>query len=570
MTQKTGEFDATPKKKTLREQADAAPLQRCVAELIDNCIDFWRHSNIISKDKPPLNIWLKIDRDQKAKESPKPINHFSMKWNMDIPKDKIENVLRPGSESIDEEGMIGLWGQGAKIAMHGLAHGWILTTIHKKQKIEVTCPSNWIMDEENWKLPYKESDDNKENSDETVFNITKLHPKKWSETKKDEEYFDEYENITINERISKHISERYGEFGDHGVSIFINDEPIELIPIISPNSLKRNYLWIPGFEPHVDDWGAISLSGDRKLKIQIFVGMHRDPNQYEAGVYLYGNGRRFIGAAKKAPLFKSYSPKDVNIRLHVFIDGHARDIPWGIPEKDGLNDTHPTIRTIANYIKKSYEPYSQIVTLEKNQRYLYTLNGPISTLVKTAGYDGNNATTMEKLLKNLREINSEELQFHYVERFSGRHNKPECLNSQFKDEINGILFKAKTDENYLKFHIKLAKISLLSDLLLDGIKVDDIKVDEHEDEEEQEAEQDETEAELEEEPEKNKDISYTQTTIDDFDSSLNELGNAVGIRNKDILMVKLSKAVKKMAKELTRPGYITRKGQFIKELLDIE
>lgn len=573
---KNGEWDKeweipnSPRKKMLRENADTVAVKQCVAELIDNCIDYWKYKYSKKESRPPLKIWIKLIRDKAVKEEPKPIKQFEIKWNMSIPEERLKDILTLGCESLEEEGIIGLWGLGAKIAMHGLARGWELNTFEGKKEIRVFCPPTWIFEEENWKLRAKKRHNREEEKNESYFLTTKLHPQKWIEEKKDEQFYDETRNILIDEEMREHISTRYTEFGEMGVQIYLNGDPIELISIKNKNSIKRNFLWIPGFEPHIDDWGDIKCPNGRNLRVQIFVGMHRNPSQYEAGVYLYGNDRLFLKAAKKAPLFKSYSPKDVNMRLHVRLYGDSKDIPWGIPEKDGLTETHYVIRDLARFIKQSYEPYSQIVTLKSEERYLYTLEGDVSKLVEKAGYTGKKAENMIKYLTNLRELNERELQLFFERRGKGGKYGVECLQRNFRTHIHQLMKDAKDDENYFNFHMGLVKKVMQRTTLLKGIEFEPEK--EKVEREELKGigiKEEETKGEGKEEGEDEFAKTWKQSTLDDFDSSLDKLGEATNIKNKDILMTKVSGAVRKMARELSKKGYTTAKKKIIEELLDI-
>lgn len=562
-------IEAVPRKKILREKADAVSVKQCIAELVDNCIDYWIFRYRSTKPRPRIEIEMNIERDTSSSREPRPIKSFEMKWNMPIPEDRLEDLVTLGSEPIDQEGIIGLWGQGAKIAMHGLAHGWSLETSDGKKKITIHCPKDWINQETNWNL-YADEERATEKKDLTIFRTDVLHPDKWREEKLDEEYYDENANVITEELIMNHLSSRYRLFGKIGLRLLINGDKIDLIPVTGKKSLVRDYLWMPGFEPHVDDWGSVRLPNGRQIKIKIFVGMHRIANRQEAGVYIYGNNRMFLKAAKGAPIWKSYAPKDVNMRIHVFLEGLSRDIPWGIPEKDGLTDTHFTIPFVARYVRQSAEPYSKIVKLKTEDRALYSLVGDVQKLVEKAGYEGEDAQVMKALMSNLRELNENKLQFYSESRARGARYVTECLRKDFRSEIHHLMDRAKQEDDYLIFHLGLAEKALRNKLLLKGIDRLPPKAEEPKKEKEAPTTPDPPDSSTRKATEVTGPKELTQTTLDNFDSSLDKLGDAIGIQDKNIVASKVTKAVSKMAKRLSKEGYETVEIRMIKRLLDVE
>ena len=69
--------------------------------------------------------------------------------------------------------------------------------------------------------------------------------------------------------------------------------------------------------------------------------------------------------------------------------------------------------------------------------------------------------------------------------------------------------------------------------------------------------------------EKNQTKEYTQTTLNSFNQNLDELGNVLEIDNRDVLLEKITKAIKKMKKELDK-DFITEDARLYKEILELE
>jgi hypothetical protein len=446
-----------PRKKVLRDKADFIAEKICVSELVDNCIDHWTR---IGKNKD-LEVRIRVIREATAVGCIKPITKFEMKWNMSLPYDKIADVLTLGAHADDAGEVIGLWGQGAKIAMHGIARGWTLTTNDTVRTYSVECPADWIFEENNWDLIIEKDKRLPDAKEETIFASMLLHEKKWKEAKKDEEFYDPH-NPDIDTIIRGHLESRYSQYGEikPRLKLFYNDVEIELIDVQTMSRIKRDYLWLPGFQPHVLKGTITRPTRDpsvfRDLKVSIFVGLHRNPSREDAGVYLFGNGRMFLKASKEAPLYKSYSPKDVRIRVFVFLEGSSQDIPWGIPEKDGLNQEHPVVPELARLIKRSVEAYGQIVTMKTEHLDLYCLEDDIQSLIVKIEPEKKRAEALFQLFEKLRQFNETELRFYYGS-FVGGRPILRCMEKQFRDEVSRRMEQAKTNRGWLEFHFWLSE-----------------------------------------------------------------------------------------------------------------
>jgi len=596
----TETLNAAPTKKTLRDKANTANLKRCFAELIDNCIDFWRAKE--KHKEKPLKIDIDISRDQGSNKSPKPIKKVQIEWDLCIPHNYLKPLVTLGESGLEDGNIIGLWGQGAKIGTHGLARGWRITSYDNDKKYIIEVPEDWILREKDWELELK-IEKNKSNKNFTKFETTKLHPEKWKEETQNEDVPSLGRNQPIEHELRDYIGSTYSEFEDigEGLEIKINDRKLELHSVVNKDTLENEFLWIPGYEPHVDIWGPKKFSDGDELKVNILVGFHRNPSKEKAGVYLYGNARKFLNAHKKSPIYTKYHAEQTRLRIHVFLKGPSDKIPWGIPEKEGLNEDHPSIKDISKWIHQSVEPLlnSRIFEdLPTKQMDIYSMRGNLDNLMSKAQEDGNfddeEKETLIKLIKNLRNIEFEE-KYVNQKRKRGSKYRIDCLNKKYQRKTKRLLKSAKKEKNFFKFHLKIAEVSRHKRKLLKGIDISKFEKKLEKDSAEKEEKeinsddrdlstkdnkfstqvQNKNEGEKENQEKKkignenNKTKKYTQTTLNSFNQNLDELGKVLEIDNREVLLGKITKAIKKIKKELDK-DFMTEDARLYKEILELE
>lgn len=560
-----------PRKKELRDKVNQIGEKPCICELIDNCIDYWT----VTGRQRSLKVDIKIKRDKTAKKTVYPISGILVKWNMPIPRDRLDALVTPGSAEDEREGIIGLWGQGAKLAMHGIARSWTITTYWQGKRYRITCPEDWIHNETEWRLPLDVDDCESTAEGETVFESELLHEDKWKETKRDDE-FHELEPVDLDSELRTHLSAKYSQFGRARpkLSLSLNDDDIELIDALSPEILRRDFLWIPGYEPHYNMFELDTNRNNEKprtLKIKIFVGLHVRSLKEEAGVYLYGNNRLFLSAFKGPPLYKSYAPKDTRIRVHVFLDGYSRDIMWGWPEKDGLNEDHSEIDSLAGMIKTSVEPYNTLVTLTTEHLELYSLEEDATELVNKAGLQGIDATAVRLVLDKVREQNTPRLRLFMT---TGGEEVPSLkgLGKAFKKDVNKWITETKEETRSLvDFHLALAEGAILDDPFKKEVGKMKIRF--------AKESRFSTGGDAKEEPQRpmkgvktkgKTEKEIRQTTLDSFYPALDRLGEIMGEGDRNKVLLKVSKALDKIVRELDGEGYATKKKQIYKDLLGLK
>lgn len=570
------DIDATPTKRVLEDSANRISEKACVSELVDNCIDFWTTKG----RKKPLEIRIWLQRGKRTADGATLIG-FKMKWNMAVPEERLGDVVTLGSQSFENEDIIGLWGQGAKVAMHGIARGWRLISTDAESTHVIECPSNWIRDRRNWKLK-SSSTPSSGTKEETVFESTVLHEGKWKEQKVDEEFYDPKEP-SLEVALRNYLSGRYSEFGKlgAGVSLFLDDSEIELNSVLDREALKRDFLWIPGYEPHIDTHFIETPPNEedepgRLLTVKIFIGLHSNPEKEQAGAYVYGNNRMFLAAAKGKPLYNDYDPYQTRVRMYVFMEGKSKDIPWGIPEKDGLNREHYILPELAKRIRKSVGAYLEIVKLESTHLALYSLVDDMPTLLQKAKLADSDARAIGALLKRIRELNDKSLRFYSTSKGTGRPTLM-CLDKDFRHDIAKLIDMRKEDKiSYAQLHFELAENAIaLEDFQRDVAKLrktylkNAVEVSfEDEPGEEGSEEKDKPKRGR---PKKNKDdVNYYQASLDSFLVELDSLGDILDTDNRSLMLVKVTKLVKRMREVLKSKSYMTAEKKIILKLLQEE
>jgi hypothetical protein len=390
------DWNIVPTKRVIKEPADNTPEHICIAELIDNCLD----ERTRAKITPPLRIDMKITRDKTSGKKVAPVVGFEMKWNMPINEEDLKALLTPGLSN-NTDGTIGIWGQGAKIATHGLAREWRLTTVDNDRVIEIYIPTDWINDEHSWKVKHAERKRTTEKANETTFVALKLNELKW----KDETYAGDgnYADRNLEYALSEFISSTYGKAASF-MQVYLNGNEIELLDETDKEHVIQNYLFVPGYEPHIiHEAQPIIIDGER-YRVSTFIGLHKVADTKSAGVYLYGNGKLFQKSYQGQKMFSRYHSEWTRIRIHMFIEGHPKFIPWGIPAKMYLreDDTRllPALERIVDRIAKNF---SEIVYTPSKQLNMYSSEADIGALLGDTEYSIEIREKMAELFETLRE-----------------------------------------------------------------------------------------------------------------------------------------------------------------------
>src|SRR5579872_245037 len=146
-------------------------LEEAILDLLDNCVDgILRSESKLSGKKPYEGFFAKIEFDKDT---------FSISDNCGgIPWDVADYAFRMGRSDDrpkDAPGTVGVYGIGMKRAIFKMGRDCLISTQNKDNKYEVEITSDWIDDEEQWKIPVKETK-KAVAEDGTTILIGKLNP----------------------------------------------------------------------------------------------------------------------------------------------------------------------------------------------------------------------------------------------------------------------------------------------------------------------------------------------------------------------------------------------------------
>ncbi|MBU3905186.1 MAG: ATP-binding protein [Nanoarchaeota archaeon] len=311
-------LDAAPSKKIISNKANTAHFEEAMCEIIDNAIDHWSETHHL-KD---LVFKTNIKKDM-----------VEISWNMGIPNDRLEPLVKMGQALHQDPYSIGTWGEGAKIAMFSIGKDIRIYTRIGNCTKKVAIPKNWL-DIPSWDIPVTIEIKTKIPENSTTIEIRELSPRLKKTPPK-------ISNVL------KHIAETYGtriiEDAEHGhkIKIDINGTPVIPISYISKEYIEENFAFIPGFEPTEHIFGEID-----GVNVRMIIGILAEQNKSEYGVYLYGNGRMFaskirdetVGFGTRAnSVIPMNHPHGMRLQAHIFFNGQPENIPWQAPLKHGFN-----------------------------------------------------------------------------------------------------------------------------------------------------------------------------------------------------------------------------------------
>jgi hypothetical protein len=194
------------------------------------------------------------------------------------------------------------------------------------------------------------------------------------------------------EDLREHLAALYGDTlsGDAKVlTMRVNGEEVDGEPLLTEDALIDTFAFPPGMEPawhefplafseHVREDGEVKRK-ERKLRMQVLVGLTPHQDKAKAGVYMFGVPETESGARLGARLFAralqneevGYSdgtrsilrrgdPTIGRLRIYVVFYGESEDIPWGLPGsavKSGYYGANPFAAEIKEKIKEAAKPY---------------------------------------------------------------------------------------------------------------------------------------------------------------------------------------------------------------------
>ena len=185
-----------------------------VLDLLDNCVDGIVRQQNGDSDKPYEGYWANITFDE---------DHFRIEDNCGgIPKSLSEYAFRMGrvrEDAARDKGKktVGTYGIGMKRALFKIGRESSVYTQCKNDRYSVRISSDWLTDEDNWKLPRSEVDKAIE-EDGTVIEISRL--------------YDNISNAFRNKQgfesdFVAAVKRHYALIMEKGFEVTINDQKIE-------------------------------------------------------------------------------------------------------------------------------------------------------------------------------------------------------------------------------------------------------------------------------------------------------------------------------------------------------
>jgi hypothetical protein len=194
-------------------------LADAILDLLDNCVDGILRSGETdqSSDKPYSGFWAKISFDGKS---------FEIQDNCGgIPK-KLRNYAfrmgRAGDRPHDADSSVGVYGIGMKRAIFKLGANCLIETQAEDGAYDVLITPDWIKDEDNWYLPFKETKKVKGENGTHVY-ISELDPGVYSKFVDEKESFED--------EMIKMIQSQYALIINKGFSVQLNDKNVKPRPM---------------------------------------------------------------------------------------------------------------------------------------------------------------------------------------------------------------------------------------------------------------------------------------------------------------------------------------------------
>ena len=342
-------IDAKPTKKVLRNKARACSIEKGIAEIVDNCIDYWR------EEYHNRDLEIDIKTDPESDEN----NNVTITWNMGVPRERFKPLLTPGLGDHKSVNSIGVWGEGFKVGIFALGKEIEIKTKKKNSDLfRIFIPETWI-NEDDWEIPYSTSDTYQFEDDKTELNISK--PDKT--IPKSSEDIINYLSLTFGTLVKREQNK-----SNVNISVKVNGHEVKWKSFALDEDIVNNFTFPPSFEPskHIFNWDG--------LNVTVIVGLTAEADANNYGVYMYGMDRLFakslhdesVGFGDKV---NSVIPKDhpyvKRLQVHIFFEGRNDLIPWDAPLKDGFNEKSIIAPKIQDGVRKLAGPY---VVLTKNAK----------------------------------------------------------------------------------------------------------------------------------------------------------------------------------------------------------
>jgi len=380
-------LDASPSKQILLNKALNCPFENSAKEIIDNCIDYWEE--LIEFDDKDLNILFEVINTESEEDA-----LVRISWNMGIPEERWEPLVKMGAPQHKKPETIGVWGEGFKIAIFGIGTKIDIYSKLNENVVDIDIPENWLK-KEDWNINVFHETKKKLEEDTTVIEIKNIIKNKLKKNFNLSSLQEEL-GLTYGTLIKKYAAE------GKKISIQLKDKQglknIEPKSFGLPEDLEENYAYPPGLEP------TEHIFQEYNLDIRMVIGLLPFADSSKAGVYLYGNNRLFersrkddyvgFGLRENSPI-PAMHPHGQRLQVHIFFTGMPQLIPWAAPLKDGLNIKSAVTTRIAEWVREHGEPYVKFVQKTKKAEIL-----PYSAAWKKLSEEKKKENFFEQDLKN--------------------------------------------------------------------------------------------------------------------------------------------------------------------------
>jgi hypothetical protein len=348
-------IDAKPKKRIITNKAMRCGFNQAMAEIVDNCLDYWG-----DLDRPKkLKISIKIE-NAGSKES-----MARVEWNTGVPRERWRPLLTPGEVLHRSPTSIGVWGEGFKIAIFATGEKIDIGTSVDGEQFHIDIPKDFL-GRDDWRIP--------------VFKGPPPGlkvPKDYSIVLMKGEQFNEHPSDL--ERLRTYLSEVFGtkmraeEKGGPGFSLRVNGKKVDATTFCIEGDIPENFSFTPGFEP------SIHRFREGGLDITMILGLLSMADKENYGVFMYGNFRLFAKAVRDERLgfgvransrIPMNHPLAMRLQIHVFFEGESMEIPWRAPLKDYVDLDNSLTKKVGKWIKTYATPYAEFMKNAKASEFI--------------------------------------------------------------------------------------------------------------------------------------------------------------------------------------------------------
>lgn len=375
--QRVGSVRAVPTKRALRNDARKLGVIDAITEIVDNSIDNYAKQDKLHRPPSRLRIEIEMNKDEIV---------ITENSGGVTPED-LQAFVQVGSrgENVDAP-RIGVWGAGQKLAVAALGNDVAISSRYwnSSQRYEIgdqltdevilKMDEKWWADDDDWDVPAYIPDDELPIG-VTVYDIRKLNRR-----------VDEF----IVDEVIRQLRDFYGDILSEGhTTITVNETEVEGKPRLSDDALALEFAWPPGLGP-TRHWFELekpspTIEGgqwkevDRKLRLEIIVGLTARQDVPNAGVWFFGvpetesgarlGARYFAGPLQEESVGYSSGPRSMlrkghptigRLRMYVICYGDSEIIPWGLPGsavKRGYNASNIFADEIREAIREVAKPY---------------------------------------------------------------------------------------------------------------------------------------------------------------------------------------------------------------------